>query len=171
MPDLKIKSYTDQSGKRTTLRLDPETWQAIELIAARKGLNWAEWVHRIPSSYESRTTDIRAAVVAGLLNFEKFSFKGGDISTWGAPSLMMDAVSMTDEQFASDLTDDANFLDNTGPFNFGGFLLRSGTRQGKHAVWIENGLRGMPHVAVPIPDWIGQMAVINDKLMKTESAA
>lgn len=171
MPDLKIKSYTDQNGKRTTLRLDPETWQAIDLIAARKGLNWAEWVHRIPSSYESRTTDIRAAVVAGLLNFEKLSFKGSDISACGALSLMMDAVSMTDEQLAADLADDTNFIDEIGPFNFGGFLLRSGIRKDKLTLWIENGLRGMPHVAVPIPDWIGQMAVINDKLMKTESAA
>lgn len=169
MPDLKIKSYTDQTGKRTTLRLDPETWQAIELIAARKGLNWAQWVHRIPSTYESRTTDIRAAVVAGLLNFEKLSFKGSDISTYGAPSLMMDAASMTDEQFAVDLADDTNFMDDSGPFNFGGFVLRSGIRQDKHTLWIENGLRGMPHVVVPIPDWIGQMAVVNET-MKTESA-
>lgn len=166
MPDLKTKSYTDQSGKRTTLRLDPDTWQAVELIAGRKGLNWAQWVHRVPAAYESRTTDIRAAVVAGLLNLEGFSFKGNDVSLTGAISLLMESTSMTDEQLASDLADNMTFLDGSGPFNFGGFLLRSGTRKGKATLWIENGLRGMPHMVVPVPDWVGQMAILNETMRK-----
>ena len=172
MAELVIKSYTDENGKRTTLRFDPKTWQAIRLVASKTGLSWAQWVHRVPSLYESRTTDVRAAVVEALLDLKSLSFKGSDVSVTGVLSLLGESFSLTDDEFAADIADDMSFVDKAGPFDFGAFTLRSGYRQGKHTFWIGNGVRDMPNIVIPIPDWVGQLAVFNNKeKAKAESAS
>ena len=166
------KGYNDENGKRTTLRFDLKTWQAIELVASKTGLSWAQWVHRVPSRYESRTTDVRASVVGALLDLESLSFKGSDVSVTGVQSLMGESFSLTDDEFAVDIADDMSFVDSAGPFDFGAFKLRSGYRQGKHTFWIESGVRGMLNIVIPIPGWVGQHAVFNDKeKAKAESAS
>lgn len=55
--------------KRTTLNLEPEVWNAIDMVAARNDLTWSGWVfyaldHK--PAHMSRSAWIRIAVINEL---------------------------------------------------------------------------------------------------------
>lgn len=159
MPELKTRSYTDQTGTRTTLRFDDATWRGIELVASRSGLHWPEWIRTIPAIYDNRHTDVRTAVVERLIAYDMHSVpaSAAQIDMTG---LLIDSTVMNDEQLAADLADKRNFVEEPR-MDYGGFALRVGLRQGQQCLWIENGLRGRPHFVFPVPKWIGELAVGN----------
>ena len=159
--ELKTRGYADQAGKRTTLRFDPETWEAIDLIAGRNGMNWAQWVHGVPAQYENRHIDVRSAVVSGLLEINRPRIRPGDLITSVQAPLLSEAITMTDEEFAADLVEADTFIDEFGTKDFGGFKLRVGFGHGSSCIWIENLLRGKPHLVIPFPEILKKMIVFN----------
>lgn len=155
MHEQKIKSYTDRQGKRTTLRFDLATWAAIDSLAAARGLNWAQWVHLVPHSFDSRHTDVRAYVVEELMRKQaRTSFGPGEVPASARRQLLQDAFTQTDAEFAKDLSNSEFFVDKLVPLDFGGFRLHTGVRDDNMCLWIENGVKGMPSVVVPIPSWV-----------------
>ncbi len=144
------RGYVDQSGKRTTLRFEPETWQAIDHVAKASGQSWSEWANGVPARYENnRHADIRVALVGDLQKVRARQFQACDLFANIEAPLLRNAQVMTDKQLGTDLKDDATFVDDTGAMNFGGFTLRTGTRQGAQCVWVQNNLRDAPHVMIP----------------------
>jgi hypothetical protein len=161
------RSYSDATGARTTLRLDAATWAAVDFLAKRRGAkNWAGWVHAIPTKHQSnRHADIREAVSAAMLQLcQPMEIRPGDGLSIEAP-LLAEAQTLTDAEFNADLDGADTFLDGTLPLDFGGFALRTGTRNGRQCIWIQNAIRNMPHVVLPIPAWVGQLAAINKEQM------
>jgi predicted DNA-binding ribbon-helix-helix protein len=160
MTELKTRSYTDATGCRTTLRFDAATWRAIDLIAADHGLIWHQWVNGLPSEHENRHTDVRSALVAALIApREQFERQALAPILTAAP-LLVNAVTMDDSQLQSDLDEQ---LADDRVYDFGGFALRVGSRSGRPCLWVVNGMRGMRHVAVPIPEWVGQLGQLNSR--------
>lgn len=164
------RSYSDAMGARTTLRLDAATWAAIDFLAKRRGAkNWATWVHAIPVRHHgNRHADVREAVSAAMLQLcQPLEIQPGDGLSIEAP-LLAEAQTLTDAEFNADLDGADTFLDGILPLDFGGFALRTGTRNGRQCVWIQNALRNMPHLVLPIPAWVGQMAVVNRELLEQQ---
>lgn len=157
------RGYLDQSGKRTTLRFEPETWAAIDQIAASRGTTWSAWVSGIPANHDNRHTDVRVAVVQALRKIKAVEFQAGELHI-DAPALR-DAFTVTDAELRADLSSNDSFIDDGSAMDFGGFLIRSGTRQGVLCLWIQNGLRDGVHLVVPTPAWNSAVAV------QTEDAA
>lgn len=144
------RGYLDQSGTRTTLRFEAEVWEAIDHVATANGQSWSEWVNGVPARYENnRHADIRVALVGDLQKVRARQFQAGDLFTLIEAPLLRNASVMTDKEFSADLKGDATFVDGTGAMNFGGFTLRTGTRQGVQCVWIQNNLRDGSHVVIP----------------------
>lgn len=161
------RGYTTPEGSRVTLRFDASTWDAIDYLAARGGFkNWASWVHgAVPHRFENnRHADIRAAVSESLMQIcRPLEVAAGDqVFSIQAP-ILAETFTVDDAQLAAELGRNGQdvFLDNIVPLNFGGFTVRTGRREGRHCVWIENSVRGMRHLVLPIPEWVGQMAVAN----------
>lgn len=147
------RGYTDGSGKRTTFRFDDQTWRAIDHIAALMGQTWAQWVCGIPVQFENRHTDVRSTVVSELMTLKSLRIQPEDLRV-SAP-LLGNAQTMSDKEFAADLLGDMTFVDKS-PVNFGGFSIRTGTRNGAPCIWIKNNLRDQPHLVIPIPAIVTQ---------------
>lgn len=140
-------------AKRTSLRFDPSTWQAIDLLAERIGCTWQEWCRAViktagPDS-PNLTADIRQAVVAGLLGEVSIAEQRADQSDliYSHP-LLKDSGILDDKQLDAILRK-ANVA---GRADFGGFEVIVGFDEyGQDCVWIHNGLREHPHFAFVIP--------------------
>lgn len=154
------RSYSDANGARTTLRLDAATWAAIDFLAKRRGAkSWAAWVHATPTKHQgNRHADIREAVSTALLQLcQPLEIQPGDNLSIHAP-LLAEAQTFTDSELIADLDGPDTWLDGLVPLDFGGFTLRTGTRNGRHSIWIENSVRGARHLVLPIPQWVQQMS-------------
>jgi hypothetical protein len=161
MTDLKTRSYADGAGNRTTLRFDAATWRAIDMISADHGLLWNQWVNTLPAEHDNRHTDVRSALVAALISAREQFDRAKPMPVVTAAPLLLNTVTMNDTQLKSEL--EAHLVDER-TYDFGGFALRVGTRNGRPCLWIVNGLRGMRHMAVPIPEWVGQLDQLNQSL-------
>lgn len=162
MTDLKTRSYADGGGNRTTLRFDAATWRAIDLVAADHGLLWHQWVNTVPAEHDNRHTDVRSALVGALISDREQFDRSRPTPVITAAPLLLNAVTMNDAQLKSEL--DAHLVD-TRVYDFGGFALRVGSRNGRPCLWIVNGLRAMRHLAVPIPTWV------NDPVLSVKGLA
>jgi hypothetical protein len=156
MTDLKTRSYADSSGNRTTLRFDAATWRAIDLVAADHALLWHQWVNAVPAEHDNRHTDVRSALVAALISGREQFDRSKPAPVVTVAPLLLNAVTMNDDQLKSDLG--AHLVDER-TYDFGGFALKVGSRNGRPCLWIVNGLRNMRHLAVPIPQWVNDPAL------------
>lgn len=140
--------------KRTNLRFDPATWQAIDLLAERVGCTWQDWCRAAISSAgpdtPNLTADIRQAVVAGLLGEVSIAEQRADQSgLLYAHPLLKDSGILDDKQLNAMLRK----ASVSGRADFGGFEVIVGfDEHGQDCVWIQNGLRDHPHFAFVVPE-------------------
>lgn len=165
MNDLKTRSYTDSSQTRTTLRFDVTTWRAIDQIAADRGLLWHQWVNTVPVRHENRHTDVRSAVMAALVNGGEGFERKKPLPVINVAPLLLHAEVLDDSELDQDVKSQ---LVDAELYDFGGFILRVGTKDGRPCVWIVNGMRGGRHVSVPIPEWVNNMPSLADLGMPAE---
>jgi hypothetical protein len=161
--ELATRAYIDHDKKRTTMRLDAATWNAIDALAADAGTDWETWLNSVPVVHTSRTTDVRQAVVEELQARRESAFAralgqplkddSGHLLT-GDP-MLMEAAPLTDAELKAELAPaNAETQVERGTYEFRGFQVRTGTRHGRPCYWIINGVRGGAHLALPIPSWI-----------------
>lgn len=140
-------------GRRASVRLDPMTWQAIDLIAEEKGVKWAEWALDLIANNpdaDNRHAVIRAAVMRELMEHHLFSER--------ADEQYNPASGMLASQFVGTLDDDQLRDEQTaGTVNNGcidliGFSVQAGAdMHGRACIWITNGLRDQRHFVIALP--------------------
>jgi predicted DNA-binding ribbon-helix-helix protein len=151
MTEAQTRTLDLGDGKRTTIRLDTPTWQAVELLAAGQGLRWTRWVRQelagSPDA-ENKHAVIRTAAMRGLLEGQFLAERAGAADASVTPLLTW-ASTLDDAQLAEELK---GGLVDAGPIDLGGFKVRAGSdTHGRACIWIENMLRGCPHYAIPLP--------------------
>ena len=137
-------------SKRTGIRLDPATWIAVDWLAARKGLKWAEWVREIVRNRpdtDNMTAVIREAAMDGILVETVLAKRATLRESIAADHPMLIASAIMDD---SDLAEHMGNCEIHGSEDFGGFTLHAGNDEFQRpCVWIENNLRNCPHVVLP----------------------
>ena len=148
--NLKSRTYDDEHGNRKLLRFGPTVWQAIDALAADCNLKWFEWVNQIPETHGNRHADVRDVVVECFLKDRKRAQADREQQFQDSP-LIGFAEKMGDAKFKADLAGDSVVIEAC--LDLGGFKLRVGLRDHEDCIWIENGMRGRPHLVIPLPDW------------------
>ena len=111
-------------------------------------------------------TDVISALVVELMALKSLRIQPEDLKI--SALLLCDAQTMNDQEFAADLLGDMTFVDNP-LVNLGGFSVQTGTREGAPCIWIRNNLRDQPHLVIPIPAWVGQMATVNAAMQQGDA--
>lgn len=139
------------AGKRTGLKLDRATWEAVDWLVARRGVSWQEWCRSIIESApagDNTTGTIRAAAMDELLSATVFAERDEQLELMTKHPLMRDSGVLNDEQF-TDIMKTATVLGST---DFGGFSVGFGQDDASQdCIWIRNGLRDGLHFAFTLP--------------------
>lgn len=140
------------SGKRTAVKLDPATWQAIDWLAGQKRQTWQEWcaaVIHATQEDENITAAIRAAAMDGILTETILASRATlDSIAEGHPLLRYSAM-MNDEEFA----DHMHSCHIDGSEEMGGFTLHAGKDEFERpCLWFENQLKEWPNLVIPMPE-------------------
>ena len=127
-------------GKRSGIKLDSPTWQAVDWLAGQNGQTWRDWclaiIHATKED-ENITAAIRAAAMDGIL-----------METILASRATLDSM-MQDEEFDAHMR--SCHID--GSEEMGGFTLHSGKDEfGRHCLWFENEVKGWPNLVIPMPE-------------------
>ena len=155
MADYKLRSLDAGTGTgRTTIRLDVETWAAVDMIAARSGIKWSEWARDVLAmnpDAPNATAVIRNAAVNALMT-ESFlnglEERGLDLEKMDRNALMRNSAQITEDTF-TELMKTATV---DGEVDMGGFTLLFGyDESGQDTVWIRNNLRDGLHFAFTAP--------------------
>ena len=70
MTELRMRTL-ELNGKRTGIKLDPATWQAVDWIAGQQNRKWSEWAREEIEKYpnaDNMTAVIREAAMTELFN-------------------------------------------------------------------------------------------------------
>lgn len=138
-------------GKRTAIKLDSATWQAVDWLADEKGQKWQEWcltvVHAAEED-ENLTAAIRAAAMDGILMATILSSRATLNSVADEHPLLRYSAMMNDEELAENLR--SSHI--AGVEEMGGFTLHAGEDEaGQPCLWIENQLKGWPNLVISVP--------------------
>lgn len=140
------------SGKRTAIKLDSATWQAIDWLAEQKGKTWQEWCSAVvhaTSEDENITGAIRAAAMDSILMETILANRATLDSIADNHPLLRYSAMMNEEELAEHMRS----CQIDGSEEMGGFILHAGKDEfGRPCLWIENQLKGWPSLAVPMPD-------------------
>lgn len=145
----KMRSF-DLEGRRRGIRLDEATWQAIDWLAAQRGVKWAElaraWAGQSAASDENLTRAIRSAATHELLSATIFNDQRAfDVIAQESHGVMRNAAALSDDE-RNDLMDGATVQ---GAHDFGGFTVVFGHDEfGQDFVLIENNMRNQPHLVI-----------------------
>lgn len=156
MAGYKLRSLDTRmgTGSRTTIRLDEETWAAVDMIAGRLGIKWSEWARgllkRNPDASNAtaviRTATINELMASSILNDED---RGLDFATMQNHPLMRNSAPLSDDQLAEILKG----ATVQGHSDFGGFTVLFGhDEHGQDCIWIKNALRDRQHFAFLMPE-------------------
>lgn len=155
-PKLRVRTAAVSGTGRTSFRFDDSTWAAIDMVAARANMPWAEWAKRAVESRPntgSKAAAVRAALAdammaeqflanaeeraAGLTNAPQHPIVGGGY------------YRLDDKTLAVEL-DGAEFTHRDDSFE--GFTFISGYRDksfgGSPFICVENRLKGGLHLFI-----------------------
>lgn len=139
-------------GKRTGVKLDTATWQAIDWLAGQQGQTWQEWCLSIIKSIdesENATAAVRAAAMDGILMETILSSRASLESIAEQHPLLRYSAMMNDEELAEHMR--SCHID--GSEEMGGFTLHAGRDEFERpCLWIENQLKEWPNLVIPMPD-------------------
>ena len=135
-----------QGGKRTGIKLDLATWQAIEWLSGQAGKTWQQWCAKIIESTpadQNVTASVRAAATKALVMATVFSERrGDDLTAMENNALMRNSAALNDSRRRLML------LDATvhGSCDFGCFVIKFGQNEhGRDFVLVENKMRDEQH--------------------------
>ncbi len=140
-----------EGGKRTGVRLDNATWQAIDWLAQQAGKSWQQWcamvIDRTPED-QNATAAVRTAAMDGLLAATVFQDRSSQIAAMESHPMMQNSGVLDDRQF-EDVMAGANVQ---GWSDFGGYAIGFGQDDfDQDCVWVKNGLRNGLHFAFVLP--------------------
>lgn len=139
-------------GKRTGIKLDSATWQAINWLSEQKGQTWQEWclaIVRTTPEDENITAAIRAAAMNDILMETVLASRANLESIADEHPLLRYSAMMNDEEFAEHMRS----CHIEGSEEMGGFTLHAGTDEcGRPCLWFENQLKEWPNLVIPMPD-------------------
>lgn len=143
MVEQKMRTLEVLDGKRTGIRLDEATWQAIDWLAERRGKKWAQWasevIQRKPTA-DNMTAVVREAAMNELLSETIFAERANDLAA-------MDGNVYTRNHGVVDDDGLRSYQDLArGESDFGGFAILFGVDdEGRDFLAVRNGLRGGVH--------------------------
>lgn len=152
MTELRLRTL-ELNGKRTAIRLDVATWQAIDWIAGEQGRKWFEWVREQLEKHpdaDNMTAVIRSAAMDAMLMETALAERSGAFESIAEnhPLLRYSAM-MNDEELAEHMR--SCHID--GSEEMGGFTLHAGRDEFERpCLWIENQLKEWPNLVIPMPD-------------------
>lgn len=139
-------------GRRTTVRFDAATWQAIELAAAREEMRWTKWVRQVMAAHpraENMHAVIRAAAIESLLEESIVGGRAKQLASGSGSVLLEGCTMLPDDQLQQELA--AGRVEGE-PLELVGFQLLAGLDQhGQPTIWVRNGLRDGMHAAITLP--------------------
>lgn len=139
-------------GRRTTVKFDPVTWRAIELMAAREGVRWTQWVRKLMAAHpgaENMHATIRAAAIEGLLAEQILAERREHATFGGRAVLLQGCVTLNDDELREEL--DAGRIEGD-PLDLVAFQVMAGLDQhNQPTIWLRNGLRSGMNVAITLP--------------------
>lgn len=154
MPEITQRMLTITTGKRSSIKLDQPTWQAVDWLAGQRNQSWQEWCNSVLANVtgdENQTATLREAAMAGLLGatiFPDFQERAEQLALQDANVLMRNSGTMDDKQLKAILKD----ARVQGSSDFGGFEVLFGFDElGTDCIWIKNGLRNGLHFAIQAP--------------------
>lgn len=135
-------------GKRAGIKLSDATWQAIELLAEKRGQTWREWcaaaIEATPDS-GNLTAAVRDAAMSELLAATVFGGRVDDLAAMEANVFTRNHGVLDDEGIAPCQTM------ARGESDFGGFAILFGADdEGRDFLAVRNGLRGGAHFVTVI---------------------
>lgn len=92
-----------EGGKRTGVRLDHSTWQAIDWLSEQSGGTWQQWCAKVIAGTpdaKNLTAVIRATAMDGLLSATVFANRGESLDAMEANALTCRSSMLNDEQLA-----------------------------------------------------------------------
>jgi predicted DNA-binding ribbon-helix-helix protein len=138
-------------GKRSGIKLDAPTWQALDWLAEQKGQTWREWclaIVRATPEEENITAAIRAAAMDGILMETILANRASLDSVAENHPLLKYSAMMSDDELAEHMR--SCHID--GSEEMGGFTLHAGKDEcGRPCLWIENQLKEWPSLVIPMP--------------------
>lgn len=154
MPEITQRMLTGVTGKRSSIKLDQPTWQAIDWLAGQGNQSWQEWCNSIlanVSGDENQTATLREAAMSSLIGATIFpdpQDRADQLSLQESHALMRNSA-LLDESMLNSTLKEAKVQ---GRSEFGGFEVIFGfDRHGADCIWIRNGLRDGLHFAVQAP--------------------
>lgn len=139
-------------GKRSGIKLDSPTWQAVDWLAGQNGQTWREWcvaiIHATKED-ENITAAIRAAAMDGILMETVLASRANLDSIADEHPLLRYSAMMNDEELAEHMRS----CQIDGSEEMGGFTLHAGKDEcGRYCLWFENQLKGWPNLVIPMPE-------------------
>lgn len=151
MAEIMQRMLNLESGKRTPVKLDAPTWQAVDWLAGQVGQSWKTWCADVAgksSDGENMTAAIREAAMAGLLDASVFAGRDEQLAAMEAHPIMENSGILDDDGLA-DILKNARVA---GHSDFGGFSVLFGLDEHyQDCIWIKNGLRDGLHFAFVVP--------------------
>ena len=138
-----------RNGTRIVLRLEPEAWDAIELVATRYGQKWQQWVSRVLDASPdvvNVTGLVRAAAMDALVSRVEEATGRYDPEPACMSHPLLKLVTPVDR---ATLEQELAGSDDVYAADFGGFVLHAvNRRQGGPALIIENKMIGQLSVVI-----------------------
>lgn len=152
MTEMQTRTLDLGEGRRTTVKFDPVTWRAIELMAAREGIRWTQWVRKLMAVHpgaENMHATIRAAAIEGLLAEQVLAERAEQAMSVGRAVLLEGCVTLTDDELREELA--AGHIEGE-PLEMVAFQLMAGLDQhNQPTIWLRNGLRDGMNLAITLP--------------------
>jgi hypothetical protein len=141
-------------GKRSGIKLDAPTWQALDWLAEQKGQTWREWCLAIvlaTPEEENITAAIRAAAMDGILMETILANRATTIdSIADEHPLLRYSAMMNDKELAEHMR--RHDCQIYGSEELGGFTVHAGKDEwGRYCLWIENQLKEWPSLVISMP--------------------
>jgi hypothetical protein len=142
------RTFSQKDGKRLAIRLEPETWAAIDLLASRYGQRWQQWASAVLAAHPTPlnvTGFLRTAAMEALIG--RLSEASGQFDPPTAMSHpLLRLVTPVDRQC---LEQELRDSDDLYAVDMGGFVLHAVNRhQGGPALIIENKVIGQLSVVI-----------------------
>lgn len=157
MPEITQRMLTGIAGKRSSIKLDQPTWQAVDWLAGQRGQTWQEWCNGVLAEVtddDNQTATLREAAMAGVLgatimpDLAALQDRAEQLALQENHALMRNAAPVDDKLLKSTLKH-GKVLGST---DFGGFEILFGfDEHGTDHIWIKNGLRNGQHFAIQAP--------------------
>ncbi|MFC5549520.1 ribbon-helix-helix domain-containing protein [Massilia aerilata] len=157
MPEITQRMLTSITGKRSSIKLDQPTWQAVDWLARERGLTWQDWCKQVlaeVTGIDNQTATLREAAMAGVLgatimpDLAALQDRAEQLALQKNHALMRNAAPIDDALLKSTLKHGKVL----GGADLGGFEVLFGFDEfGTDCIWIKNGLRNGKHFAIQAP--------------------